>query len=133
MMNGPFKQVSEYLVAPLVKFLSRFLNQPLFFIFQFVRVLGQSRVEKIFKTFQLMVRRQIFQITKREVPLPEDLKEEGLEHGFDRFTSRKNNCAIFLGYTSNMASCGVRDTIRFLVQHKMVIYVGSFRLWYNVI
>ena len=32
----------------------------------------------------------------------------------------KNNCTIFLGYTSNMASCGVRETIRFLVQHKMV-------------
>lgn len=32
----------------------------------------------------------------------------------------KNNCTIFLGYTSNMASCGVRETLRFLVQHKMV-------------
>lgn len=31
-----------------------------------------------------------------------------------------NNCTIFLGFTSNMASCGVRDTIRFLVQHNMV-------------
>ena len=30
----------------------------------------------------------------------------------------ERNCTIFLGYTSNMASCGVRDTIRFLVQHK---------------
>merc|ERR1712107_333367 len=30
------------------------------------------------------------------------------------------NCTIFLGYTSNMASCGVRETIRFLVQHRMV-------------
>ena len=32
----------------------------------------------------------------------------------------KNNCTIFLGYSSNMVSCGVRETIRFLVQHKMV-------------
>ena len=32
----------------------------------------------------------------------------------------KNNCTIFLGYTSNMASCGVRETIRFLVEHKLV-------------
>lgn len=29
-------------------------------------------------------------------------------------------CKIFLGFTSNMISCGVRETIRFLVQHKMV-------------
>ena len=27
---------------------------------------------------------------------------------------------VFLGYTSNMISSGVRETIRFLVQHKMV-------------
>ena len=40
----------------------------------------------------------------------EDISEEG----------PKNNCTIFLGYTSNMASCGVRENIRFLVEHKLV-------------
>ncbi|OWA50678.1 Deoxyhypusine synthase [Hypsibius exemplaris] len=34
--------------------------------------------------------------------------------------SARTNCTIFLGYTSNMVSCGVRETIRFLVQHRMV-------------
>jgi deoxyhypusine synthase len=29
-------------------------------------------------------------------------------------------CKIFLGYTSNLVSSGLRETIRFLVQHKMV-------------
>ena len=29
-------------------------------------------------------------------------------------------CKIFLGYTSNLISSGLRETIRFLVQHKMV-------------
>lgn len=29
-------------------------------------------------------------------------------------------CKIFLGYTSNMVSCGVRDIIRFLCEHKMI-------------
>jgi deoxyhypusine synthase len=29
-------------------------------------------------------------------------------------------CKIFLGYTSNMISCGMREIIRFLIQHKMV-------------
>jgi len=29
-------------------------------------------------------------------------------------------CKIFLGYTSNMVSCGVREIIRFLCEHKMV-------------
>ncbi len=37
------------------------------------------------------------------------------------FEYRSNvRCKIFLGYTSNMISCGVRETIRFLVQHKLV-------------
>ena len=29
-------------------------------------------------------------------------------------------CKIFLGYTSNMISCGVREVLRFLVQHRLV-------------
>lgn len=33
---------------------------------------------------------------------------------------QKTNCTIFLGYTSNMVSCGVRETIKFLVKNKMV-------------
>lgn len=32
----------------------------------------------------------------------------------------RTRCKVFLGYTSNMASCGVRETIRFLVQHRLV-------------
>ncbi len=32
----------------------------------------------------------------------------------------KTNCTIFLAYTSNMISSGMRETIRFLVQHKLV-------------
>ncbi|KAF7256138.1 hypothetical protein EG68_05877 [Paragonimus skrjabini miyazakii] len=30
-----------------------------------------------------------------------------------------NNCTVFLSYTSNMVSCGVRDIIRFIVQYDM--------------
>ncbi|XP_074654285.1 deoxyhypusine synthase-like [Tubulanus polymorphus] len=43
------------------------------------------------------------------------------EHGKIAHDGReKTNCTIFLGFTSNMISSGVRETIRFLVQHKMV-------------
>ncbi|XP_044760034.1 probable deoxyhypusine synthase [Coccinella septempunctata] len=38
----------------------------------------------------------------------------------DPFTIVSSNCTIFLGYTSNIVSSGLRETIRFLVQHKMV-------------
>ncbi|KAI9592801.1 hypothetical protein BDF19DRAFT_450147 [Syncephalis fuscata] len=33
---------------------------------------------------------------------------------------RNTKCTIFLGYTSNMASSGVRDIIRYLAQHRMI-------------
>ena len=33
---------------------------------------------------------------------------------------QRTNCTIFLGYTSNMISCGVRESIHFLVKNKMV-------------
>jgi deoxyhypusine synthase len=49
-------------------------------------------------------------------PVAEDEGEElrGLE------ARRKVRCKIFLGYTSNMISCGVRESIRFLAQNRMV-------------
>jgi len=55
-------------------------------------------------------------IEKRKEPIP----EEKTDHCKDGDPLIKNNCTIFLGYTSNMASCGVRETIRYLVEHKMV-------------
>jgi deoxyhypusine synthase len=33
---------------------------------------------------------------------------------------RKDNCTIYLGYTSNMVTSGLRDVFRYLAQHKMV-------------
>ena len=72
-------------------------------------------------------------IEKREQPMPKDEVQvsndgavgtakdnEGIVWEEDNVVRPKNNCAIFLGYTSNMASCGVRESIRFLVQHRMV-------------
>ena len=53
----------------------------------------------------------------RAEPIPKDKIESTQMNGIN------NNCTIFLGYTSNMASCGVRETIRFLVQHKVKILV----------
>ncbi|XP_066944724.1 probable deoxyhypusine synthase [Macrobrachium rosenbergii] len=52
----------------------------------------------------------------REMPLPEDHSDMGE----DEFTRTRKNCTIFLGYTSNMVSCGVRESIRFLVEHNLV-------------
>ncbi|XP_029165846.1 probable deoxyhypusine synthase [Nylanderia fulva] len=54
---------------------------------------------------------------RRSVPLAEDQIDQMEE---DEFIKRKSQCTIFLGYTSNMVSSGIREIIRFLVQHKLV-------------
>jgi deoxyhypusine synthase len=51
-------------------------------------------------------------------PIDED--DEKSEHWSDPEVRKNTRCTIFLGYTSNMASCGIRDYIRYLCQHKMV-------------
>lgn len=58
----------------------------------------------------------------------DDLKDPEVRKGV--------KATIFFSYTSNMVSCGVRETIRFLAQHKMVDCivtsaggVGASRCW----
>lgn len=53
----------------------------------------------------------------RDVPLETD---EADVYEEDEFIKRNNSCTIFFGYTSNMVSSGLRETIKFLVQHKLV-------------
>lgn len=52
----------------------------------------------------------------RTLPIPDDKYIDT----DDEFTTVRNSCTIFLGYTSNMVSSGIRETIKFLVQHHMV-------------
>lgn len=54
---------------------------------------------------------------QRSIPLTKDQIDQIEE---DEFIKRKSHCTIFLGYTSNMVSSGIREIIRFLVQHKLV-------------
>ena len=57
------------------------------------------------------------QLKARGEPVPEaKSKPEGLKNGDRPIT----NCTIFLGYTSNMISCGVRETLHYLVKNNMV-------------
>lgn len=56
-------------------------------------------------------------IESRSIPLADEHQDS---YEDDEFIKRTNNCTIFFGYTSNMVSSGLRDTIRFLAQHKMI-------------
>jgi deoxyhypusine synthase len=50
---------------------------------------------------------------------PIDAEKEAEEY-LDPAYRKTVRCTIFLGYTSNMVSCGLRETIKYLCQHKMV-------------
>ena len=56
-----------------------------------------------------------------QVPVAED-EDDDLR---DIAAREKVRCKIFLGYTSNLISSGLRDTFRFLVEHAMVNVVVS--------
>jgi Deoxyhypusine synthase len=57
------------------------------------------------------------QITWRLSDEPPTPGEEASTTDAERSTTR---CKIFLGYTSNLISAGVREHIRYLVEHRMV-------------
>ncbi|KAJ2779157.1 Deoxyhypusine synthase [Coemansia interrupta] len=51
-------------------------------------------------------------------PLPDDADPDDPENSFE---SRSNvKCKVFMGYTSNLVSSGIRDTIRYLVKNRFV-------------
>jgi len=50
----------------------------------------------------------------------EPLEEETNEELKDPEVRKQTKCTIWLSYTSNMVSCGVREVIRYLVEHKLV-------------
>ncbi|XP_030646042.1 deoxyhypusine synthase [Chanos chanos] len=69
-------------------------------------------------SFGLAVQEINKMIEKRLEPMEEE-QAEGYE------SECRTGCTIFLGYTSNLISSGIRETIRYLVQHKMVDVVVS--------
>ncbi|CAJ1951583.1 unnamed protein product [Sphenostylis stenocarpa] len=50
----------------------------------------------------------------------EPVTEDCSDHERDLEYRKSVTCKIFLGFTSNLISSGVRDTVRFLLQHRMV-------------
>lgn len=50
----------------------------------------------------------------------EPVEGETDESYLDPEVRKKTKCTIWLSYTSNMISCGVREVIRYLVEHNMV-------------
>ncbi|KAI3422894.1 uncharacterized protein J3R85_011636 [Psidium guajava] len=53
--------------------------------------------------------------------IPEDCDEEERDQAYRESVK----CKVFLGFTSNLISSGVRDTVRYLVQHHMVDVVAT--------
>lgn len=56
-----------------------------------------------------------------DVPMTEEeIADEAALPEEDRTDRSKIKCTVFLGYTSNLISSGLRDIIRYLCQHKLV-------------
>jgi Deoxyhypusine synthase len=92
--------------------------------FDFSRDINYEELLRTYKTSGFQATnfgRAVEEINKllelRDVPLDDDDKDAYEE---DDFIRRKNNCTVFFGFTSNMVSSGLRETLRFLVQHKLV-------------
>eukprot|EP00727_Mastigamoeba_balamuthi_P012452 m51a1_g783 putative deoxyhypusine synthase (368) ;mRNA; f:619632-620932 len=62
--------------------------------------------------------RAVEQVNKMLYWTPDQEKEDEEECGNTHDGPAK--CRIFLGYTSNLISCGIREVIRYLVEHKLV-------------
>uniref|UniRef100_H2Z3N0 deoxyhypusine synthase n=1 Tax=Ciona savignyi TaxID=51511 RepID=H2Z3N0_CIOSA len=65
--------------------------------------------------------RAVEEINKMIAKRKEPINEENLDKvNLNPINRIKTNCTIFLGFTSNIISSGLRSTIRFLVQHNLV-------------
>lgn len=56
-------------------------------------------------------------IDKKMEGIPKEKKEDYYDNPCNR---QRSNCTIFLGFTSNMISTGVREMLRYLAEHNMV-------------
>eukprot|EP01104_Vermistella_antarctica_P011655 TRINITY_DN3279_c0_g1_i2.p2 TRINITY_DN3279_c0_g1~~TRINITY_DN3279_c0_g1_i2.p2 ORF type:complete len:384 (+),score=106.27 TRINITY_DN3279_c0_g1_i2:2100-3251(+) len=57
--------------------------------------------------------------------IDDPVAENESEEYKDPEVRKKYKCKVFLGYTSNLISCGVREVLRFLVEHKLVDVIVS--------
>lgn len=55
------------------------------------------------------------------------LVKDNYQDDDDPFHKINHNCTIFLGYTSNIISSGLRETIKFLVKNKMVVLIVIYK------
>lgn len=62
---------------------------------------------------------EINKMIEKRLEAVEEPEEEQQQDAGDSQQGR-SGCTIFLGYTSNLISSGVRETIRYLAQHRMV-------------
>lgn len=86
-------------------------------------------VKKSLRSANFHLANKLKQLDSRDIPLTAD--QQDIDEG-DSFLRTKTNCTIFLGYTSNIVSSGLRETIRFLVQHKLVVKGADFLFYVQV-
>ena len=58
----------------------------------------------------------------------ETITEDRSEEEKDPAYRESVRCKVFLGFTSNLISSGVRDTVRYLTEHHMVSYKSDVKI-----
>jgi len=81
----------------------------------------------IVRKFNCIVCTLSLQIDCKLEPVPAD--DSNCEINLCPIERPKTNCTIFLGYTSNIISSGVREVIRYLAQHNMVSHHWALILY----
>lgn len=66
------------------------------------------------RAVEIINQMQAWRLSDEDVALEED------DEYLDPNVRASVKCTVFLGFTSNMISCGVRESIRFLAQHRCV-------------
>lgn len=74
----------------------------------------RKKKENFFRLFLLLLPQRNWRLSDEPVKEDEDQELLSIE------ARNQIKCKIFFAFTSNMISSGVREVIRYLVQHKMV-------------
>lgn len=81
----------------------------------------RTKIYEFESLFHCLVTNHGIDVAQLDWRLSDDPVDEDTNDDYKDPEYRKGvKCKIFLGCTSNLISSGVRETIRFLIEHKMV-------------
>ena len=127
-MSGEDKQIQEGLLKAKAAVMKKSDNMELLDIikgYNFNEGVNYSNIFSNLKTmgFQATALGKAIDIVNNMIKWKlsnEEIKDDESDYYKDPIIREAERCKIFLGYTSNMASCGMREILRYLCEHNMI-------------